>query len=156
MEQFAKKPMVVMKMIRYPPLAKTLPGQFGVGAHTDFGGVTVLLQQPGRHGLEVWLAEKEAWVPVQANEDVYVINCGDMIMKWSGGQYKSAKHRVINKADGENRLSCATFYHGDVFATNPLNPEDPHKETVGQLLVKRFGSQFSLDTEWKKIVGAAA
>jgi isopenicillin N synthase-like dioxygenase len=149
MESFAKKPMVMMKMIRYPPLAATLPGQFGVGAHTDFGGVTVLLQEPGKHGLEVWLEAKQAWMPVQALEDVYVINCGDMIMRWSGGQYKSAKHRVINKADNESRLSCATFFHGDVFATNPLNPEDPNKDTVGQLLIKRFGNQFSLSEEWK-------
>jgi len=156
MEEFAKKPMVVMKMIRYPPLAQTLPGQFGVGAHTDFGGVTVLLQQAGKHGLEVWHEGMEAWVPVKAIEDVYVINCGDMIMKWSGGQYKSAKHRVINKADHESRLSCATFFHGDIFATNPLNPEDPNKETVGQLLVKRFGNQFSFHHELKKEVGAAA
>ncbi|KAF9740451.1 hypothetical protein PMIN06_003018 [Paraphaeosphaeria minitans] len=156
MDSFAKKPMVMMKMIRYPPLAATLPGQFGVGAHTDFGGVTVLLQQPDKHGLEVWLDDKEDWVPVKAVEDVYVINCGDMIMRWSGGAYKSAKHRVINKADNESRLSCATFFHGDVFATNPLNPNDPVKETVGQLLIKRFGNQFSLSDEWKKEVKAAA
>jgi isopenicillin N synthase-like dioxygenase len=155
MEAFAKKPMVMMKMIRYPPLAATLPGQFGVGAHTDFGGVTVLLQQPDKHGLEVWLDEKENWVPVKAVKDVYVINCGDMIMRWSGGAYKSAKHRVINKADNESRLSCATFFHGDVFATNPLNPNDPVKETVGQLLIKRFGNQFSLSEEWKEEVKVA-
>ena len=156
MDAFAQKPMVFMKMIRYPPLAATLPGQFGVGAHTDFGGVTVLLQQPGRHGLEVWHEEKQEWVPVKALEDVYVINCGDMIMRWSGGRYKSAKHRVINKADNESRLSCATFFHGDIFATNPLNPDDPNKETVGQLLVKRFGNQFSFHSKLKAEVGAAA
>jgi isopenicillin N synthase-like dioxygenase len=139
--------MVVMKMIRYPPLASTLPGQFGVGAHTDFGGVTVLLQEPERHGLEVWVEEKEAWLPVKALEDVYVINCGDMIMKWSGGQYKSAKHRVINKADNESRMSCATFFHGDMLASNPLNPNDPNRETVGQLLIKRFRNQFSIEKD---------
>ena len=148
METFAKKPMVVMKMIRYPPLNETLAGQFGGGAHSDFGGVTVLLQQPGKHGLEVWHEGKETWLPVQATEDVYIINCGDMIMKWSGGQYKSAKHRVINKADSDPRLSSATFYHGDFRATNPLNPDDPVKETVGQLLVKRFRNQFSFDKEF--------
>ena len=147
MEAFAKRPMVQMKMIRYPPLATTLPGQFGVGAHTDFGGVTVLLQEPGKDGLEVWIEEKDAWLPVAAIEDVYVINCGDMIMKWSGGQFKSAKHRVINKADDEQRLSCATFFHGDVFATNPLNPSDPNRDTVGELLIKRFRNQFSLPKE---------
>ena len=100
-----------------------------------------MLQQPGKDGLEVY--HNEEWIPVQALEDIYVINCGDMLMRWSGGQYKSAKHRVINKADSECRLSCATFFHGDLFATNPLNPADPNKDTVGQLLVKRFRKQFS-------------
>ncbi len=146
MEGFTKKPIVMMKMIRYPPLKSTLPGQFGVGPHNDFGGVTVLLQQPGKEGLEVWYEEKEEWLPVPALEDVYVINCGDMIQRWSGGDYKSARHRVINKGDTQ-RLSCATFWHGDVAATNPLNPNDPNKETVGQLLVKRFRNQFSLPKE---------
>ena len=144
MEGFTKRPIVMMKMIRYPPSSKTLEGQFGVGAHTDFGGVTVLLQQPGREGLEVWHEESQAWLPVKSVEDVYVINMGDMIQRWSGGQFKSAKHRVINKGDTE-RLSCATFWHGDFDATNPLNPSDPDKDTVGQLLVRRFKNQFSLD-----------
>jgi len=70
------------------------------------------------------------------------VNMGDMIQKWSGGQYRSAKHRVIYKGEGE-RLSCATFWHGDLEATNPLNPDDPSKDTVAKLLVKRFKSQFS-------------
>ncbi|KAJ5826826.1 Oxoglutarate/iron-dependent dioxygenase [Penicillium robsamsonii] len=154
MEEFAKRPMVVMKMIRYPPQAGDLPGQFGVGPHKDFGGVTVLLQEAGKHGLQVWHEGLEKWLPVKAMEDVYVINCGDMIGKWSGGRYKSAKHQVINAADNEPRLSCATFFHGDLFATNPLDPADPERETVGALLVKRFRNQFSFDKELIAAVGA--
>jgi isopenicillin N synthase-like dioxygenase len=101
--------------------------------------------------------DKQAWLPVQALEDVYVINCGDMIMNWSGQRFKSAKHRVINKADNEARLSCATFFHGDVYATNPLNPEDPDRSTVGQLLIKRFKNQFSLPKDAiKKVDGESA
>lgn len=146
MESFTKRPIIMMKMIRYPPTSATLPGQFGVGAHSDFGGVTLLLQQPDREGLEVWHDETEQWLPVPSIENVLVINCGDMIQKWSGGVYRSAKHRVINKSDSE-RLSCATFWHGDFTATNPLNPNDPSKDTVGQLLVRRFASQFSLSKE---------
>ncbi|KAK7961968.1 Clavaminate synthase-like protein [Apiospora aurea] len=146
MGEFAKRPIIQMKMIRYPPSTRTLEGQFGVGAHTDFGGVTVLLQQPGREGLEVWVEQEQAWLPVPSIEDVYIINCGDMVAQWSGGQYRSASHRVINKDDHE-RLSCATFWHGDAGATNPLNPDDPNRSTVAQLLVKRFGNQFSLKKE---------
>ncbi|KAJ5103126.1 Oxoglutarate/iron-dependent dioxygenase [Penicillium argentinense] len=156
MEEFAKRPMVVLKMIRYPPHRSDLPGQFGVGPHTDFGGITVLLQEAGKHGLQVWHEGLEQWLPVKAAEDIYIINCGDMIGKWSGGQYKSAKHRVINAADNEPRLSCATFFHGDLFATNPLNPSDPNRETVGALLVKRFRNQFSFDKELIAAVGAPA
>ncbi|KAJ5455187.1 Oxoglutarate/iron-dependent dioxygenase [Penicillium sp. IBT 31633x] len=156
MEEFAKRPMVVMKMIRYPPHASDLPGQFGVGPHKDFGGVTVLLQEAGKHGLQVWHEEREEWLPVNAVEDVYIINCGDMISKWSEGRYKSAKHQVINAADNAARLSCATFFHGDLFATNPLNPADPNRETVGALLVKRFRNQFSFDKELITAVGATA
>ncbi len=155
MEAFAKRPLVQMKLIRYPASSATLPGQFGVGAHNDFGGVTVLLQQPGKDGLEVWLEDQQKWLAVPSFEDVYVINCGDMIMKWSGGRYKSVRHRVINKADSE-RLSCATFWHGDVFATNPLNPEDTSKETVGQMLVKRFRHQMSIHKEGLAQVGLEA
>ena len=146
-ETFSKRPIIQMKLIRYPSQSVTRFGQFGVGPHTDFGGVTVLLQQPGAHGLEVWHEKKEEWVQIPAIEDVLVINVGDMLMKWSGGNYKSAKHRVINKTtegDGE-RISVATFWHGDVEATNPFNPNDPNKDTVGDLLIRRFGKQFSLD-----------
>lgn len=153
MESFTKRPMVLMKMIRYPPLEKTLPGQFGVGAHTDFGGVTVLLQQPGRDGLEVWTEERKEWVPVQALENVFVINYGDIISQWSGGRYRSAKHRVINKADKQCRLSCATFFHGDALATNPLRNDDTDNSTVGQRFVARFEKQFTLPPDFKAAAG---
>lgn len=153
-EQFARRPIVPMKMIRYPPHREAGEGQFGIGAHTDFGGLTILFQQPGKDGLEVWHDGLCQWIDVPALEDVYVINCGDMVQRWSGGSLKSARHRVINKSDGE-RLSCATFWHGDVNATNPLRPNDPNRETVGQLLVKRFRNQYSFTKELQAEVGAA-
>jgi isopenicillin N synthase-like dioxygenase len=152
-DKFAKRPIVPMKMIRYPPHSQAQPGQFGIGAHTDFGGVTILFQQPGKDGLEVWHDGRAEWIDVPALEDVYVINCGNMVQRWSGGAYKSAKHRVINKADGE-RLSCATFWHGDVHATNPLKPDDANRETVGQLLAQRFRNQYSFTKDFLAEVGA--
>lgn len=79
LEVFAKRPIVQMKNIRYPPMKDAVEGQFGVGAHTDFGGVTVLLQQAGKEGLEVFdtdAGEAGEWLSVPAIEDVYVINMG--------------------------------------------------------------------------------
>lgn len=153
-QAFSQRPIVPMKMIRYPPHARAAEGQFGIGAHTDFGGVTILFQQPTKDGLEVWDERREQWIGVPAVEDLLVINCGDMIQRWSGGAYKSARHRVINKVDGD-RMSCATFWHGDVYATNPLRPDDEDKETVGALLAKRFKTQYSFAPEFLAQVGAA-
>ncbi|KAK4146867.1 2OG-Fe(II) oxygenase [Dichotomopilus funicola] len=163
LDVFAKRPLVPMKMIRYPPASQHLPGQFGVGAHTDFGGVTVLLQEPGKEGLEVWHEEARpestettgSWVPVPAIENVYVINCGDMIQRWSTRRYKSARHRVVNKADVQ-RLSCATFWHGDLYATDPLNPGNGDTECIGQLLFKRFKNQFSFTKDVAEQLGPQA
>ncbi|EDU47081.1 2OG-Fe II oxygenase [Pyrenophora tritici-repentis] len=155
-EKFSKRPIVPMKMIRYPPATTVQAGQYGIGAHTDFGGVTILFQQPGKDGLEVWVEDRQAWIEVPALEDVYVINCGDMIQRWSDGVYKSAKHRVINKVENGERMSCATFWHGDVRATNPLNPLDKDRETVGMLLAKRLGGQYSFSDELLAEIGAAA
>lgn len=152
-QKFAKRPIVPMKMIRYPPHREAREGQFGIGAHTDFGGVTILFQQPTKDGLEVWHEGREEWISVPAVEDLFVINCGDMVQRWSGGVYKSARHRVINKVVG-NRMSCATFWHGDIYATNPLRPDDNNKETVGSLLAKRFRTQYSFTDEVLAQVGA--
>jgi isopenicillin N synthase-like dioxygenase len=149
MARFTKKPVVTLKLIRTPPaqtpkrnLAQLT--QFGTGPHTDFGGVTCLLQQPGRDGLEIWSEEKGGWVLIPAVEDVFVINVGDLINEWSRGEYKSVKHRVINKSDKE-RISCATFWLGDVHIANPLSLEsDLDGETVGERLYERFRKQYGL------------
>lgn len=42
-EAFASRPCIQMKMMRYPLAKDHVPGQVGIGAHTDFGGVAVLL-----------------------------------------------------------------------------------------------------------------
>lgn len=63
-QAFSQRPIVPMKMIRYPPHARAAEGQFGIGAHTDFGGVTILFQQPTKDGLEVWDERREQWISV--------------------------------------------------------------------------------------------
>ncbi|KAJ4286159.1 hypothetical protein N0V90_013508 [Kalmusia sp. IMI 367209] len=151
-DKFAKRPVVPMKMIRYPSHSTVQQGQLGIGANTDFGGVTILFQQPGKDGLEVWHNDRGEWIEVPTLGDVYTINCGEMVQRWSDGVYKSAKHRVINGVDGE-RLSCATFWHGGIHATNPLKPNDTNKETVGQLLLKHFREQYSIEKEVVAQVG---
>jgi isopenicillin N synthase-like dioxygenase len=148
MARFTKKPVVTLKLIRTPPAQtpkrnKAQLTQFGTWPHTDFGGVTCLLQQPGKDGLEIWSEEKGGWVLIPAVEDVFVINVGDLMKEWSGGLYKSVKHRVINIPDV--RYSCATFWLGDVHITNPLSLGSYlNAKTVGEQIYERFRKQYGL------------
>lgn len=83
------------------------------GAHTDFGGITFLLQQPGTKGLEVWYPPAESWVPVPVTPDSYVVNIGDLVEKWTAGYYRSSLHRVINLGE-QHRYSAPFFLNGNM------------------------------------------
>ncbi|EUC39997.1 hypothetical protein COCMIDRAFT_10034 [Bipolaris oryzae ATCC 44560] len=120
-DEFFIDPSGNLRLLHYPPQLSTDPKQLGAGAHTDFGGITFLLQQPGSKGLEVFYPPTESWVPVPVTPDSYVVNIGDLVQKWTAGYYRSALHRVINF--GENhRYSAPFFLNGNMkLKIQPLN-----------------------------------
>ena len=85
-DKFAQRPVAPMKMCRYPPACSTLPEQHGAGPHTDFAGLSILLQEPGKHGLEV--LHNGQWMPIPAQEDVIVVIVGDMAQRWTEGRIR--------------------------------------------------------------------
>ncbi|OCL04023.1 putative 2OG-Fe(II) oxygenase family oxidoreductase [Glonium stellatum] len=90
----------------------------GVGAHTDFGAITLLLQD-GQPGFEALDPKTNYFVPVHPTPNAFVFNVGDMPSVWAGDEYKSSVHRVINKAPAD-RYSAAFFYDGALDC--PLTP----------------------------------
>lgn len=147
LEHFTREPVMNLKLLHYPPHTSKDPMQFGAGAHTDFGAMTILLQQPGVEGLQVYDTVSDEWMPVPALEDVFVVNIGDLIQKWTDGKYSSTVHRVINKAGGD-RYSVPCFFHGDVGATNPFTP-GASSETVEHHIRKKFDASYGLEKEKK-------
>lgn len=87
--------------------------EFTVADHTDFGCVSILLQEPGTTGLEVYYPPTNQWVPVPVIEDGFVINMGDMMQKYTGGYYRSARHRVLTNKE-KHRHSVAFFLNGNL------------------------------------------
>ena len=92
----------------------TLPDdQMALGAHTDYGILTVLMADP-IPGLQV-IARDGHWHDVLPLEEGFVVNTGDALAVWTNDEWTSTIHRVVpSSAPGaERRRSFAFFQDGN-------------------------------------------
>jgi isopenicillin N synthase-like dioxygenase len=104
-----------MRLNYYPRQVQApLAGQLRAGAHTDYGGLTILNGEDVPGGLQV-LTRSGRWIDVRTAPDQFVVNIGDLLMRWTNDRWLSNMHRVVNPplAEGRNapRLSIAFFNH---------------------------------------------
>ncbi|SAK79701.1 2-oxoglutarate-dependent ethylene/succinate-forming enzyme [Caballeronia hypogeia] len=112
--QGVEKPMITTRLLHYPPQDKIGEGnQLGAGAHTDWGMLTMLLQDDVG-GLEVRNADGE-WVRAPYIPGTFVVNLGDMVPLLTNGLYHSNMHRVLNTASDRHRYSVPTFFDPNYF-----------------------------------------
>jgi len=89
------------------------PRQQRMGAHTDYGIVTVLYADPVP-GLEI-VGPDGVWTPVVPRPDAYLANIGDLLAQWTNDRWRSTIHRVAPPAGGgpARRRSVAFFHDGN-------------------------------------------
>ena len=80
----------------------------GVGAHSDSGMLTLLIQDQNG-GLEAQLPGGK-WIAVPPREGMLVVNLGEMLQVATDGYYLATVHRVVN-TPGKERLSFPFFYN---------------------------------------------
>ena len=113
---FFEKPMIFLRPLRYAPeISNEEEGRHAAGAHSDYGCLTFLWTD-GTPGLQILY--KGAWVDVTVpdqsysgddGDDIFIVNLGDMLERWTAGKFASTVHRVVNPM-GRERYSCAFFF----------------------------------------------
>ncbi|RLE19871.1 MAG: isopenicillin N synthase family oxygenase [Actinobacteria bacterium] len=114
-------PTVLFRIFHYPAQPTSTPENvWGVGEHTDYGLLTLLMQDH-HGGLQVKRLDG-SWIDVAPTPGVIICNLGDMLERLTGGQYRSTPHRVRNTS-GESRLSFPYFFDPSWTATVPTLPQ---------------------------------
>jgi isopenicillin N synthase-like dioxygenase len=103
-DRFTGDPTILFRIFNYP--ATRDASEWGVGAHSDYGLLTIL-KQDAVGGLQ--LRYGETWVDVPDVPGSFVCNIGDMLERLTNGRYVSALHRVKNSAS-RDRISMPFFF----------------------------------------------
>jgi isopenicillin N synthase-like dioxygenase len=108
------RPQSFLRVIHYPaPAEAPLPGQLRAGAHADYGTLTILRSENVAGGLQV-LAKDGTWLDVPVPLNGYILNIGDMLMRWTNGRWVSTVHRVVNPPLEQwrsSRRQSLVFFH---------------------------------------------
>ncbi|XP_057956276.1 protein DOWNY MILDEW RESISTANCE 6-like [Malania oleifera] len=96
----------------YPPCPEP-HRTLGLSAHSDHGGLTILMQNDV-DGLQVKCNGE--WIAVPHEPGTFFVNLGDYLEVLSNGRYKSAEHRAVVNKD-RARISVAVGHGPDLTAT---------------------------------------
>lgn len=108
------EPLFNGRLLKYAPQPDTAEfNQIGAGAHTDWGMITILLQD-SVGGLEVENSVGE-WIAAPPIPGTFVVNLGEMVRVLTNGLYRSNMHRVRNNQSGVDRYSVPTFFDPNYF-----------------------------------------
>lgn len=112
--EYTDHPVSIMRFLAYPSVSVH---DERLGAHYDDDLITILHQSPTANGfdaLEVMLPGESEWRSVPADDEMFVVNFGQMMTYLSGGKVVSTKHRVASPPDnlvnGSARSSVAYFH----------------------------------------------
>ena len=116
-------PTILFRIFHYPPEVETDgAGDWGVAEHTDYGLLTLLLQDASG-GLQVRTGGE--WRDIPPVPGALVCNLGDMLERLTERRYRSTPHRV-RSPEGGGRISCPFFFDpGWDAEVQPLPLPDP-------------------------------
>jgi isopenicillin N synthase-like dioxygenase len=102
----------IMRLFHYfsSPPAHSLKKPIGSSPHTDWGLLTVITQEEGTDGLQLYLPSQGGWTDIPSIPGTMVVNGGDFLRLASGGRYVSPVHRVLSPS-ARDRISYVFFFY---------------------------------------------
>ncbi|MSO75425.1 MAG: isopenicillin N synthase family oxygenase [Alphaproteobacteria bacterium] len=107
----------ILRVIHYPPQPEPpAPGQLRAGAHTDYGTVTILRGDDTPGDLQVKRRDG-GWIDVHPEPGSFVVNLGDLMMRWTNDRWISTLHRVANPPRDHAQVPrlSTVFFHNPNF-----------------------------------------
>ena len=144
-----QQPITIQRLLHYPPQkGKVSLEEMGIGAHTDYGFLTIL-SQDDNGGLQVQNSDGD-WVDAPPIPGTFVVNIGDLVQTLTNDRYLSTMHRVINTT-GKERYSLPFFLDMDFDAVvepvpTCVTPENPARYTAykcGEHKYQRFKASYA-------------
>ncbi|WP_432284937.1 2-oxoglutarate and iron-dependent oxygenase domain-containing protein [Aminobacter sp. BA135] len=148
-EDLMRNPISIQRLLHYPPQSGNISeDMIGIGAHTDYGNLTILAQDDVG-GLQVMNRDGD-WVQGTPIQGTFIINVGDLLQRLTNGVYLANLHRVVNSS-GRERYSIPFFIDADFDAIiEPLascvtdsNPLRYRPVTCGEHKLGRFAASYA-------------
>ncbi|MER8460121.1 isopenicillin N synthase family oxygenase [Mesorhizobium sp. M1300] len=148
-ESLMRNPISIQRLLHYPPQSGYIGEEIiGIGAHTDYGNLTILAQDDVG-GLQVMNRDGD-WIEGIPIRGTFVINIGDLIQRLTNDLYLANMHRVVNTS-GRERYSIPFFIDADFNAiiealpscVTDSNPPRYEPVTCGQHKFRRFAASYA-------------
>jgi len=107
LDRFFATPHLTMSLLHYPPQDEIGNRQYGIAPHTD-NALMTFLAQADVPGLAVRMPSGR-WREVDVVPGTLLVNTGNLMVRWTNGEYLSTKHRVINN-NKVDRYSIPVFF----------------------------------------------
>jgi isopenicillin N synthase-like dioxygenase len=118
-----------LRMTHYPHQEAVADDEFGIAPHTDTSFLT-LLAPNDVPGLSI-RARDGTWIEAPMVPGAYVVNGGQLLLRWTNDVFLATPHRAINRSGGE-RYALAFFCDSNIdwpIAAVPttVGPDKPPK-----------------------------
>jgi isopenicillin N synthase-like dioxygenase len=100
-----------LRLTHYPPQPADAADDFGIAPHTDTSFLT-LLAPNDVPGLSI-RTQDGRWIEAPAIEDAFVVNGGQLLLRWTNDHFLATPHRAINRS-GAERYAVVFFCDANI------------------------------------------